>query len=510
MVSPLIVVIAITYFAYWILEFLLARPKNFPPGPIRIPIFGSYLYLLLRDVKHFYVETQRWCDKYNSKVVALFIGSYNAVSVNDLEGIRRVFLCNDFDGRPFPYSVQLRSWAKRLGVFFTEGPFWLEQRRFTLRYMRDFGFGRRMERLEYIIEDETKLMIKLIEEGTKNPYNAGLVKDGRLIYLPEFFAAPFINSYLAVLTGHPLPEESRPILRKTTQSSILFQLAADATGGIISILPSLRYIFPKLSGYHGITKGHEALMDLMRDIIKQRKNRGFTETEGFIDFYLNEMKARKEAGGYTTFSDDQLLLIVADLLMPASSAVQSQLGMLVERLIHNPEIQDKIYNEIKTVVGSGRLPTLDDRPNLPYCEATLRESLRIDTLATLGVPHSTLVDTTLHGYSIPKDTIVITNLWQMHHDEKVWGDPETFRPERFVTEDGKGLAKDQSLPFGLGRRVCAGETFARNTMFLIYTGLLQNYKLTVPEGHPLPDLNDRLNGLVISPKDFWVKCIPRK
>lgn len=90
------------------------------------------------------------------------------------------------------------------------------------------------------------------------------MKDGRLIYLPEFFAAPFINSYLAVLTGHPLPEESRPRLLKTTQSSILFQLAADATGGIISILPSLRFIFPKLSGYHGITKGHDALLDLMR------------------------------------------------------------------------------------------------------------------------------------------------------------------------------------------------------------------------------------------------------
>lgn len=53
------------------------------------------------------------------------------------------------------------------GIFFTEGPVWHEQRRFTLRYLRDFGFGRRFDELEIDINDEITNFISMLKNGPK-------------------------------------------------------------------------------------------------------------------------------------------------------------------------------------------------------------------------------------------------------------------------------------------------------------------------------------------------------
>lgn len=53
------------------------------------------------------------------------------------------------------------------GIFFTEGPLWHEQRRYALRYLRDFGFGRRQDELELELHDETLNLIDLIKNGPK-------------------------------------------------------------------------------------------------------------------------------------------------------------------------------------------------------------------------------------------------------------------------------------------------------------------------------------------------------
>lgn len=146
---------------------------------------------------------------------------------------------------------------------------------------------------------------------------------------------------------------------------------------------------------------------------------------------------------------------------------------------------------------------------MPYTEATLREIMRYETLVPSSVPHRAMKDTTLAGFNIPMDTIVIPGLFDLHNDESIWGDPQNFRPERFFNDDGKlNLKLDYSLPFGAGKRLCAGETFARNTMFLCIAALLQNFNLK-PAGGQLPNLNDINCGMARTPKDFWIKMEAR-
>jgi cytochrome P450 len=91
-------------------------------------------------------------------------------------------------------------------------------------------------------------------------------------------------------------------------------------------------------------------------------------------------------------------------------------------------VQRKAQAEIDAVIGNGRLPTFTDRPDLPYVDAIVTEVLRWNSVAPTGtfpaphkkqelikllsgVPHTATEDGIIHGYHIPKGSIIIANLW---------------------------------------------------------------------------------------------------
>ena len=73
----------------------------------------------------------------------------------------------------------------------------------------------------------------------------------------------------------------------------------------------------------------------------------------------------------------------------------------------NPEVQARAQAEIDAVVGSDRLPLLNDRPVLPYIDAILSECLRWMPTARFGLPHASREDDEYNGYFIPKGSVVM-------------------------------------------------------------------------------------------------------
>jgi len=134
-------------------------------------------------------------------------------------------------------------------------------------------------------------------------------------------------------------------------------------------------------------------------------------------------------------------------------------------------VQTHVQAEIDEVVGAGRQITSADRPSLVYTEVTITEVLRLPAITPFGLPKFTTCDTTIGGYDINKDTVVLFNQFSSCYKRNFWEDPEAFRSERFITDGGKLVQTKTShlMTLWLGRRRCVGEAFARLQVFVVFS-----------------------------------------
>lgn len=87
------------------------------------------------------------------------------------------------------------------GIFFKDGLFWQNQRRFTMRHLRDFGFGRRFEELEIHIDEELRAFVDLIKNGAKYDYEKKLMTEDGLIAVPQIFTGHPVNLFLKCMVN---------------------------------------------------------------------------------------------------------------------------------------------------------------------------------------------------------------------------------------------------------------------------------------------------------------------
>ena len=167
-------------------------------------------------------------------------------------------------------------------------------------------------------------------------------------------------------------------------------------------------------------------------------------------------------------SDDYIVNTMEDMFSAGYETTSTTLRWTIAYLVHHPQCQTEIQNQLDEVVGRERMPGLDDRPRLPLVQATIMEALRLGNVAEAALPHYTLKDTSLAGYRVPKDTVVLVNLMNVHLDPNCWGNPNSFSPRRHIDADGQLITNSGNfLPFSAGRRVCAGEALAKVRMALL-------------------------------------------
>ena len=135
------------------------------------------------------------------------------------------------------------------------------------------------------------------------------------------------------------------------------------------------------------------------------------------------------------------------------------------------------------------------------------EVKRMANIAPEGLLHRCTKEVKIRGIIIPKNTLIVPLVGEVLRG-KHWEDPNTFNPSRFLDEEGKIVKNEHLIPFSVGKRVCPGETLARSQLFLFFTGLLQNFKLTHSASeYPLTENYEP--GLTIAPLPFSTKIIQR-
>ncbi|KAG8175451.1 hypothetical protein JTE90_014691 [Oedothorax gibbosus] len=211
-----------------------------------------------------------------------------------------------------------------------------------------------------------------------------------------------------------------------------------------------------------------------------------------VDIFLSYLKDN-ENNPESSLTREDVEVIIEDLI-----GGHSVLGNLwlwgLYLMAANPEVKENIRDEVARVTGGVRAPSMEDRKNMPYTEAATLELLRV--VASPIIPHVATTDTSISGYKITKDTMVMFNTYDINMDPQLWNEPRKFEPKRFLSSSGSVSKPDYFIPFGTGKRTCLGDGLVKATLFLGLSTLLQNFEISLPEGFPQPDLHD-IPGLVV-------------
>ncbi|KAI8644833.1 cytochrome P450, partial [Parasitella parasitica] len=217
-----------------------------------------------------------------------------------------------------------------------------------------------------------------------------------------------------------------------------------------------------------------------------------------------------------------ITVMMSELLVAGTDAVSSSTAWTFATLCHYPDVQRKLAEEIDNFIRKHyRIPTFDDRLELPYYNAVQKECLRIRPPVYFGIPRRAIEDVVYRNYLIPKGSIIVSNIHALHNDEYAFTEPEKFIPERFLHDkstmharaNGKLENRDHHA-FGWNNRVCPGIALAEHEMFNIVTRVMARCTIkpaNLPNGqHVYPNLKDiRSRGAAVVPGPFRLQFIER-
>jgi len=185
----------------------------------------------------------------------------------------------------------------------------------------------------------------------------------------------------------------------------------------------------------------------------------------------------------------RIMAVVQDFIGAGSEVVVNFIHWVILYAAKYPSIvQERVRDEIQRTIGWTSAPVASDRGRMPYTEACIWEIMRHGCVAPVSIPHATVHDAIIDGCSVAAGTVVFANLYSTGWDPDIWGDPGTFRPDRFLTPDGSKVdreAVNQFMCFGAGRRRCPGAQFGTLEIFLFFVVLMQKCKFSAPPGHEL-------------------------
>ncbi|KAM7408041.1 hypothetical protein PAMA_001950 [Pampus argenteus] len=486
---------------------LLLKLRMYPHGPQAppclpsLPLIGSLLSLRSSHPPHvLFKELQ---EKYG-QTYSLMMGSHNVIIVNQHAHAKEVLLKKGktFAGRARTVTTDVLTRDGKDIAFGDYSATWRFHRKMVHGALCMFGEG--CASIQKIICAEAQSLCTILFEAAA----AGLALD----LSPELTRAVtnVICSLCFSSSYHRGDPEFEAMLNYS--QGIVDTVAKDS---LVDIFPWLQ-IFPNAE-----LRQLKQCVSIRDSLLQKKYDEHKADYSDHVQRDLMDalLRAKRSAENNNTaeisaesvgLSDDHLLMTVGDIFGAGVETTTTVLKWAITYLIHHPQVQRSIQEELDSKVGRDRSPQLSDRGSLPYLEATIREVLRIRPVAPLLIPHVALSDTSIGDFTVRKGTRVIINLWSLHHDEKEWKNPELFDPGRFLNSEGTGLVIPSSsyLPFGAGVRVCLGEALAKMELFLFLSWVLQRFTLSVPPGHSLPSLEGKF-GVVLQPAKYKVNATPR-
>lgn len=209
---------------------------------------------------------------------------------------------------------------------------------------------------------------------------------------------------------------------------------------------------------------------ILLEIIEERRSSGL-EKDDLLDMLL---KARYEDG--SPMSDEQLIDEVLILFTAGHETTANALSFTLFLLASHPEIEEQVFQEVSKVNFDGAdMDLMQGTMQLQLVKQSLEEALRLYPPAYV-IDRIAIEDDSFEGISLPKDTLVLMSIYELHRYADFWENPSEFMPSRFNNTDKKDYS-DYYYPFGAGPRMCVGNNFAMYEMILAVAEIIKKYKI---------------------------------
>ncbi|KAF4610328.1 hypothetical protein D9613_010451 [Agrocybe pediades] len=479
----------------------LANSRNlpYPPGPKPLPLLGN-IFDIARENE---VASYQRLAKNHGDLVFLSVLGKHLLFVNSFETANELFEKRSaiYSDRPqSTMSHELMGWDFSFGHM-QYGERWRKHRRMFHRQ-----FQQSVAPTHWPIQRrEAHALLRNLLHSPEN-----------LDYHLRHNAAAVI---MGVTYGITIASKDDHYIALAEKALEGMGQAASPGAFLVDLIPALKYVPEWVPGASFKRKAREwrAAVMGMKDapfatVIEEMK--AGKATPSFVMNLLNDLESKENvADEMDTIRNCAGLAYAAG----AESTVSTLASFVLAILIH-PEVQIKAQEELDRVVGHERLPEFADRPFLPYISAIVKEVLRWNPVAPLGLPHMSTQDDEFHGYFIPAGTIVVGNSWGILNDPEAYPNPRRFDPERFLGKGDEGQNQHLSpgdrlsAAFGYGRRFCPGRHMGEAQVWISIACILSVFDVRPAldeTGQPIKVEPAFSSGMICHPLPFRFSMKPR-
>ncbi|XP_075802840.1 cytochrome P450 4A11-like isoform X2 [Microtus pennsylvanicus] len=228
--------------------------------------------------------------------------------------------------------------------------------------------------------------------------------------------------------------------------------------------------------HHACRVAHEHTDRMISMRKAQLENEGELEKvkkKRHLDFLDILLLAKMQDG--KSLSDEDLRAEVDTFMFEGHDTTASGISWIFYALATHPEHQQRCREEVQSILGDGTAVTWDHLDKIPYTTMCIKEALRLyPPVPAIARELSTPV-TFPDGRSLPKGFMVSLSFYGLHHNPRLWPNPEVFDPSRFAPNAARH--SHAFLPFSGGARNCIGKQFAMNELKVAVALTLLRFEL---------------------------------
>lgn len=435
------------------------------PGPTPWPFLGNLPQIMSKPHQMFLFDKEV-AEKYG-RVAGVYLGRKPTYVISDVDLIKQITVkeFSKFPNRPLS-SIGSQSIFDNKSLLTLEDEEW---RRIRVTITPTFS-ALKLKQITPLVHQSAKTLGKKLEQ---------IAKTGEIVDMWRTYGKFTMEVILATAFGVQADIQNDANEQYTPNAEVLFK--QPPLSFILMVFPFMarlfRLVMKQILRSESTERSKSAmfLTKAAQEVMRMRRESGAAQRKDVLELMMKAEVTDSEGKKVSKLTDGEVLSQSFTFILAGYETTSNALAYTTYCLALNPEVQEKLIEEIDGAVGDDENAAYDTVQNLEYLDMVLNEALRLFPPA-FRFGRAVKESCTLNGVQFVKGSVVIFPVYHLHRDPEYWPDPETFDPERFSQEAKQQRSPYCFLPFGTGPRSCIGMRFALMEAKMALVHILKRFK----------------------------------